>query len=259
MRATRVDLCAAAAFVALALAQAGCSLGQGEGRVHSDRLVAKDCWGLDSAETCAANGGAGCAYDLQPDFFAAVPYRETLQIRVQRGNDLTEVSDGLSVLVDDLEKIRNEFLGTPLCVALPPGVAPPGSPEGAVPVMDAGVDGGADAGVDGGADAGTTGVADCLGPLVHMSLYLQQSCHNQNIVLYAVKGTATFTELFSGDPNEKDAAEKYTAATFDVMVGDPRDVPLGARADQIPEDKQSRLDGSFRFYFERGQPGQPFP
>lgn len=259
MRAARasVNLAAAAAFVGLALAQAGCSLGQGEGRVHSDRLVAKDCWGLDSAETCAANGGAGCAYDLQPDFFAAIPYRDTLQIRVQRGTDLTEVSDGLSVLVDDLAKIRSEFLGTPLCVALPPGVAPPGSPEGAAPAPDPGVDAGVDAGAD--ADAGTAAPADCLGPLVHMSLYLQQSCHNQNIVLYAVKGTATFTELFSGDPNEKDAAEKYTAATFDVMVGDPRDVPLGARADQIPEDKQTRLDGSFRFYFERGQPGQPFP
>lgn len=238
---------AALAFVALAITQVGCSLGQGEGRVHSDRLVAKDCWGLDSVETCAANGGAGCAFDLQPDFFAAVPFRDTLQIRVQRGNDLTEVSDGLSVLVDDIQKIRSELLGTPLCVTLPPGVAPPGSPEGsAVTPPDAGADGG-------------TGVVDCGVPLVHMSLYLEASCHNQNIVLYAVSGTATFTELFSGDPNEEDADEKYTAATFDVMVGDPRDVPLGAPAYQIPEDKLTRLDGSFRFYFERGQPGQPFP
>lgn len=237
----------AAAFAILAAAQAGCSLGQGNGSVHSDRLVAKDCWGLDSPEVCQANGGAGCAYDLQPDFFAAVPFRNTLQVRVQRGNDLTEISDGVSILVDDIEKVRSpDLLGTPLCVALPPGVAPPGTPEGITPAPEPSID-------------GTPVPASCAAPLVHMALYLGQSCHNQNIVLYAVTGTITFTDLFSGDPNEKDAAEKLTTASFDVNMGDPRDVPLGARVDQIPPDKQTQLEGTFQFYFERGQPGQPFP
>ena len=51
-----------------------------------------------------------------------------------------------------------------------------------------------------------------------------------------------------------------TAPTFDdVMVGDPRDVKLGAKAYEIPADKQSRLSGNFRFYFQRGRPGQAFP
>jgi hypothetical protein len=208
------------ALAACALLSLGCSLGQGDGEVHSERLFARDCW-YES-------------YDLQPDFFAAVPYRSTLQIRVQRGTDLQEVSDGLGILVDDLEQIRNEKRGEELNVSLPPGVQPPGSP---VPKPD----------------------PLALAPLVHMALYLQRSCHNQNTVLYAVSGTITFSALFSGDPNEKDAAEKYTDARFDVMVGDPREAELGAPADAIPPELQSRVTGFFRFYFERGQPGQPFP
>ncbi|HTN92093.1 MAG TPA: hypothetical protein VL242_50835, partial [Sorangium sp.] len=72
----------------------GCSLGQGEGEVYSSRLRAANCWD-DS-------------YDMRPDFFAAVPYRSTLQIRVQRGSDLQEISDGLAVLIDDVDLIRGD-------------------------------------------------------------------------------------------------------------------------------------------------------
>ena len=53
----------------------GCSLGEGEGDVKSDALIVKDCWFGE--------------YDLQPDFFAAVPYRETVNMRVQRGTEPT--------------------------------------------------------------------------------------------------------------------------------------------------------------------------
>lgn len=235
----------AAGALALAM-QCGCSLGAGTGDVKSDHLVADECWDAE--------------YDLLPDFFAAVPFRETLQIRVQRGNDLAEVSDGLSVLVDDVEKIRGNadegvpgLLGKSLCVSLPPGVAPPGTPIG---TEYTGPSCGAPAG-DGG--LGVTPLVECEKPLVHMSLYLQRSCHNQNTVLYGVSGWARFTELFSGDPNEEEAAEKLTEATFDIQVGDPRDAPLGEPVEAIPCEKQSRVTGSFRFYFERGQPGQPFP
>ncbi len=213
---------AVAIALAFGFASSACSLGQGEGRVYSEKLYAEDCW-FDE-------------YDLGPDFFAAVPFRDTQQIRIQRGSDLEEVSDGLIVLVDDTAKVRS-MLGEPLCVSLPPDVRPPGSPIGVDPGQ---------------------GCAD--GPLVHMALYLQRSCHNQNIVLYSVGGHITFQHLFDGDPNEPSAEEKYTDATFDdVMVGDPRDVKLGAKAYEIPADKQSRLSGNFRFYFQRGRPGQAFP
>jgi hypothetical protein len=244
-----------AAAPLLLASQPGCSLGQGTGKVHSDRLIAKDCWGID---------GTDAEYDLQPDFFAAIPYRNTMQIRVQRGNDLHEVSDGLSVLVTDVERIRGDLKGKSLCVSLPPGVAPPGTPEGAElddpPSGGTSNDGGViDFPTDGGVIVDPSSIIQCDAPLVHMSLYLQQSCHNQNIVLYAVSGKITFNELFSNDPNEADAAEKYTDAEFEVLVGDPRDVALGDPVEAIPADKLTKLVGFFRFYFERGQPGQPFP
>ena len=208
-------------FLSLLLAQiaaAACSLGQGEGEVHSDRLVAHGCWDR--------------AYEMKPDFFAAAPYRSTLQIKLQRGTDLQEVSDGLAVLVDDVDEIRSKHLGERLDVALPPGVSPPGSPI-VPPITRA--------------------------PIVHVALYLQESCHNQNTVLYAISGSVTFSSLFSGDPNERETAEKYTDAHFDIMAGDLHDVPTGQPAYAIPLELQTQLTGYFRFYFERGQPGQPFP
>jgi hypothetical protein len=246
-----------AALLGLLAAGSGCSLGAGSGDVVSKALFAHDCWGTQTGPATAKGEG----YDLLPDFFAAVPYRSTLTIRVQRGTDLTEVSDGLEVLIDDICKIRatlgkdcitndtsdNAWAAdagaadagatgpVPFKVSVPAGVVPPGSP----PVLP-------------------KPLTDDP-PIVHMSLYLQRSCHNQNIVLYGVDGTITFTNLFDGDPNETSADEKLTEATFDAHFGDLRDVPLGSYAYDVPAEMQSHVTGKFRFYFERGQPGQPFP
>jgi hypothetical protein len=238
----------------------GCSLGQGEGEVSSDKLFAHDCLGAGDEGMIQ-----GESYALNPDFFAAIPdrssYRFTLQIRVQRGNDLQEVSDGLSVLIDDVAKVREALDNPPMggiepgglstceaaqdpCppgtvgfpVALPAGVTPPGSPT--VPPQEL---------IDN-------------PPLVHMGLYLHKSCHNQNIVLYAVSGKICFSALFNADRNERAADEKLTQAdSFKIQVGDIRDVPLGKQPWEIPCELQSTVEGNFRFYFERGQPGQPFP
>jgi hypothetical protein len=243
-------------LAAVLAAGTGCSLGAGSGDVVSKALFAHDCWGTQTGPDTAKGAG----YDLQPDFFAAVPYRSTLTIRVQRGTDLTEVSDGLEVLIDDICKVRATLgkpcitndtsdnawadAGTadasatgpvPFKVSIPAGVVPPGSP--AVPPQ---------------------GLIDDP-PIIHMSLYLERSCHNQNVVLYGVDGTITFTHLFDGDPNETSADEKLTEATFDAHFGDLRDVPLGHYAGEVPAGMQSHVTGNFRFYFERGQPGQPFP
>lgn len=252
-----------AAFFTLAAAATGCSLGRGEGEVHSDDLYAADCV-LPSDQNCPGPDGidVGCdAYDLRPDFFAAVPYRETIQMRIQRGTDITELSDGLSVLVNDIDKIRAPLhekqdaaiaggaseedakkLYVEVPVAIPVGVFPPGSVPAPPPPCDEATQ-----------VCGTLPVA--------ISLYLQKSCHNQNAILYAVSGWIRFRSLFSGDPNEKSAAEKYIDADFDVIVGDPHDAPLGEPidADAIPKEKTSHLTGYFRYYFERGKPGQPFP
>jgi hypothetical protein len=231
----------------LALAT-GCSLGQGTGEVKSDALYAHQCWGAPPTPS-NPTVAQGAPYDMQPDFFAANPYMTTLQIRVQRGSDLTEVSDGLEVLVDDVNLIRGAIQNPSSVdagtvdggaaggsvqwrVTVPVGVHPPGSPT--VP------------------PSGDTSP-------VHMALYLERTCHNQNIVLYGVDGHITFNALFDGDPNETSAANKLTDATFDVQFGDLSDVPQGAYVGDVPTGLQSRVTGNFRFYFERGQPAQPFP
>ena len=190
----------------------GCTVGDGSGEVTADRLYLKGCW----------NG----SFDLQPDFFAANPYRgEALQIRVQRGDNNQEASDGLTVLVSDLAAVRGQ-LGAPIPVGLPEGVTPPGQPQTGEP-----------------------------GPLVSLSLYLHQTCHEQNSATYSVSGEITFTSIFSGDPNEEDSDARLTEATFDVRFADPRELVDAVDAADVTS---SNVHGKFRFFFQRGQPAQPF-
>lgn len=203
----------------------GCTVGEGEGWARSDRLFIEGCW----------DG----PFDLQPTFFGANPYREQeILIRVQRGNNIQELSDGLTVLVSDAPRIRDELLGQPIPVGMPPGVTPPGVP------------------VEATADP----------PLVSLALYLHNTCHRGNGTVYSVdpdqleagagSSTITFLSLFSGDPNEKRADDRLTEAEFGVWLADPRDRDTDGR---IPEERASHVEGRFRFFFQRGQPAQPFP
>jgi hypothetical protein len=205
------------ALVLVAFLAAACSLGEGEGQVTSQKLAVAGCW----------NG----PFQLDPDFFAAVPFRRTVTIRVQHGGDTEEVSDGIIVLVDDVDRIRTTIAtapGTQWRVALQPSLVPPGFPI----------------------------VPDPDPALVHLTLYLNRACHAQNSTLYAIAGTIRFSSLFDADPNESNAAEKLTDAVFDdISVGDPRDHPPGDPTIQ----NVSHISGFFKFYFQRGQPAQPFP
>jgi hypothetical protein len=188
----------------------GCTVGEGEGDVTSERLYLKGCW----------NG----PFDLKPDFFAANPYREeALMIRVQRGDNNQEASDGLTVIVKNLKSIP---LNTPIPVGLPSGVSPPGHP--------------------------VTGAPD---PLVSLSLYLHQTCHEQNSATYSVEGTITFVSIFSGDPNEENSEKRLTHAKFKVKFADPRELVEAVDPAKVTSDD---VTGEFRFYFQRGQPAQPF-
>jgi hypothetical protein len=198
---------------ALALASsAGCTVGDGTGSVHSERLYVQGCW----------NG----PFDLQPDFFAANPYRqESLLIRIQRGDNNQEASDGVTIIVSDLKKVQG-LLGQPIQVGLPNGVSPPGQPVTGEPQ-----------------------------PLATLSLYLHQTCHEQNSATYSVSGDITFTSIFSGDPNEEDSDARLTDATFAVRFADPRELANAADPASVTSDIVS---GNFRFFFQRGQPAQPF-
>lgn len=197
----------------VSLALGGCAVGEGSGSVTSDRLVVEDCW-------------TG-PFDLHPDFFAANPDPgHSLLIRVQRGDNLEEQSDGLSVLVSDLQTLRGQ-LEQPIEIGLPVGVSPPG-----VPIV--------------------------LNPnpaKVSMALYLHNTCHAQTGTLYALSGQITFHALFSGNRNEENAEDRLTDAEFQGVFADPRLMSSDAQANEA---LQSTVTGNFRFYFQRGQPAQPF-
>ena len=250
---------AAAAGALLAASAPACSQGEGDGQI-TGTLNVPNCW-------------TG-AFQLNPDFFAAVPYRETLQLRIQNGSDFETFSDGVSILLTDISQIRpdpsNGFpgrYGQPQKVALPPEVTPPG-----VPVK-----------------------ADPDPALVNMSLYLQKSCTTQNVALFAVDevsiptdGTCTapaqagadptvgcdpnksaadgvgsgrsliaFTHVFDGKLDEPTAAERLTSGCFDVYLADPREVAPGGLGP--PPRCRGHIRGTFSFFFERGRPSQPFP
>lgn len=187
-----------------------CTVGDGRGYVRSDRLYLSECW----------NG----PFDLKPDFFAANPYREeALMMRLQRGDNNTEASDGVTVIVNDLKKV---VPGVPIPVGVPNGVVPPGQPVTGEP-----------------------------NPLVTLSIYLHQTCHEQNSATYSVSGEITFTSIFSGDLNEENSEKRLTEATFTARFADPRDLVDAEDPDAVTSED---VEGYFRFYFQRGQPAQPF-
>ena len=121
-------------------------------------------------------------------------------------------------------------LNTDIKVGLPPGVTPPGVPITFNPDP----------------------------PKVSLSLYLHHTCHQQNGTVYAISGNIRFSSLFSGDLNEGSSENRLTDATFtDVSFADPRE--LAAAADTAAQSALTSLvSGHFRFFFQRGQPSQPF-
>ncbi len=259
----RVAQLAAVALAGAAIAVfsgTGCTVGSGTGSVTGD-LYVTDCW--------------SGKFDLQPDFFGATPNPndDSLFIRVQRGSDYVNFSDGISILVNHVTEIRTSMLGQPLPVSLPPAVVPPG-----VPITP------------------DTNPAD-----VQFALYLQQTCRPETPGLYAMSSvttdsaggvdggtlcsattaqtagqcgpnapqvptgtsTITFQALFDatladgGDPGALSAGQRLIQATFDVLLADPRDECSGGVGPPPP--CRGHLTGSFQFYFERGKPAQAFP
>jgi hypothetical protein len=214
----RLLVAAAALECPLGLA---CSVGQGEGYVHSDQLFADGCY-------------LG-PFDLNPDFFGANPYAQTLTIRLQRGEEEVSVSDGLTLLVNDVNDARMHLL-EPLPIGFPKGVSPVGFPLPTVPNP----------------------------PAASLSLYLNASCRGQNSVLTAYEGSVTFRKLFSGDPNEENSDDRVTDGTLVASVVDardavPRDASDGGVSYQFPPDRVSVISAAFNFVFHRGTPAQPFP
>jgi hypothetical protein len=148
------------AFAAIAAAGvASCSFGTGVNQPISGSLNVPDCW--------------SGPYDLKPDFYAAVPYLHTLELRIQNGGDYETFSDGIEILIDDTTKIIPNEYGKPLTVGLPVGVTPPGVPITPNPNP----------------------------PLVHLALYLQATCQIQDVALYALD-SVTLNAAGNCDPSD---------------------------------------------------------
>lgn len=243
----------------VALSAPACSQGEGEGYIVGT-LDVPDCW-------------TG-AFSLKPDFFAAVPYRNAITLRIQNGSDFQNFSDGFTILINDRTKIRPDptasfagRYGEPLRVALSPEVTPPGTPI----------------------------TPDPDPALVNMVLYLQKSCATRTSTLHAVEevtipddGTCTAPAVLGADPaegcapdkelaagvgsgksliafksisngklDEETAAERLNAGCFDIYLADPREAEPGGLGP--PPRCRGHVRGSFSFFFERGRPSQPFP
>jgi hypothetical protein len=90
-----------AALALTAWALGGCSVGVGEGSLEAT-VWAPEC-GLEGEQK-----------SINPTFFAADPVEEVLEIRVQKGSDFEDVSDGVAISVLDVEQLKQNHLGEPI-------------------------------------------------------------------------------------------------------------------------------------------------
>lgn len=286
-RAARAGLLAVSATV---LAPA-CSLGSGTGSC-SGTLNLPDCWEGPYdlhpdffAAVPSANGSMQIRIQHGDD---NETFSDGLLILIDDGGEVRgdPASNGAS---------RPSLLGKSLVVTLPAGVAPPGVPitpratpsivhatlyldatcrtqndalyaidsctntsatltcpgPSATPADggEAGTDGGAPVEA-GGSEAGSRGDAASSGV---------GGEGGEGGTSSPAIGTSTivFNDLFDGNPDESDAAKRLTDATFDLYLADPREICSGGLGPPPP--CRGHLSGSFRFYFQRGRPAQPFP
>jgi hypothetical protein len=93
-------------------------------------------------------------------------------------------------------------------------------------------------------------------PIVHATLYLARACRAQNPALFSIEGSIVFRSIFNGNLTESNTDEMLTEGEFsDIVLGDPRVRDPATDAVQ----NVSHVRGRFKFYFQRGQPAQPFP
>lgn len=251
------------AALVIATSTNGCTVGSGTGSVSGDLFVA-ECW--------------GGSYDLKPDFFAATPNTDdSLIIRIQRGSNYVNFSDGVSILVTAVSTIRaaiDNDGGTPqpqtFPISLPPSVLAPGTPliqptpPGAQFTLILQQSCGVDTPGLYGMSLVTTDVPTGDGGAICSAATMAAASQCDGGVPPATGGsTITFQHIFDaslangGDPGSLSADQRLTQATFDVLLGDPRQqCPVGTGP---PPPCEGHLTGSFSFYFERGKPAQAFP
>jgi hypothetical protein len=204
------------------LGVAACSVGQGEGSMHSDVLFVDNCW----------KG----PFDLRPTFFGANPFADTLTIRVQRGEQDILVSDGFTMLVYNTSAIRDSGLGMALPLGLPVGVTPVGFPLPEVPQSP----------------------AASLSLYLNNSCRSQNS--QLYAVSGSVTFTRLFSGDLNEENSEDRITDGFfTATVVDTRFAIPIEDAEGNPTYTYPEERMSDVEGDFNFVFHRGTPAQPFP
>jgi hypothetical protein len=293
-RPTRLVGFALAALLAVWL-EPGCSLAEGSGSV-SGVLDIPNCWAgpfnlqpnffaAIPATTGAAESGAS-ETDTSTD---------ALQLRIQNGGDFESFSDGLAILIDDAGAIRGDpgpdgtsrasLLDQNLVVSLPVGVQVSGVPV--TPVANPGIVHATlylqktcrtqnvalyalsevSVNPDGSCDRPSTGDAPlpCGAPATIPDTdggAIVPANGQPGADAEPPTGTTrtswiNFQSLFDGNPAESNAQQRLSQATFEFFLADPREICPGGLGP--PPRCRGDLKGNFKFYFERGQPAQPFP
>jgi hypothetical protein len=266
-----------------------CSLGAGTGTC-SGTLDVPDCW---SGPFDLHPNFFAAVPDTTPEFPSVTS--DALIIRIQNGGDYETFSDGLIILIDDAGEVRGDkaldgtlrpsLLGQQLLVALEPSVVPPGVPI--TPVAEpsivhaslyldntcrtqndslyamAAVSGVDPQGECTRPEAGDPPLA-CLGASASNALdggadataSASGDGGEVNVTGIGVS-TITFYSLFDGNPDEANASQRLTQADFELYIADPSEICPGGLGP--PPRCRGHLKGSFKFYFQRGRPAQPFP
>jgi hypothetical protein len=88
----------------LAALAAGCSVGEGQGEIGGEVVVADFC-DLDQPD-----------YELAPSFYSGQVIEQQLNIRVQRGSALEQFADGLIIQVLDVNEVKRQRIGLPIAL-----------------------------------------------------------------------------------------------------------------------------------------------
>ncbi len=203
-------------FVVVVFVILSCTIGDGDGRV----------WGKLTISSCEMEE---TDFNMHVDFFAADYIDNQLIIRLQHSGKNQTYSDGVLVMVRDVDKIAAS-LGVSHDVRVEPDI------ESFVQ--------------KGPMDAGSSPIY----PLttsdspVRATLYLNETCPGNRLAFTDGAGTITFEHIYRPDKNER------IKGSFHFEYIDPREW-------ESPEDSGSRADifGEFDFDYKRGMPAQAFP
>jgi len=194
-----------------------CTVGAGEGYARGE--VSIPDYGLNNEN-----------FDMGIDTFMADYDDNQVRITLQKGGDRKVFSDGILILVRDVELVSEKIMeadggAVSFDVKLRPSYAE---------YLDSGL-------------VGEKPAPAPENPLASY-LYLNRTCPHNRYGLTAAEGTVEFSSIFMPDTEDRIAGE------FDMLFLDPREW----QGDDDPG-PTAHLEGRFDFKYSRGQPAQPFP